>query len=149
MQTVSRLIEWLLGRNRPEPGRDPAEPLLAAGGYGNLYEANLAGAVLRGADLESVVLSGAALSGADLRGAKLVRTRLVNADLAGADLTGACLREANLTGADLRGAVLADADLTRALLAGARYDGRTRWPACFDPAEQGARRVDPDPQAGG
>ena len=85
--------------------------------------ANLAGAILRGADLENADLVGAILREADLRGANLRRAILRGADLAEADLRGADLREANLRRANLRGAILRYADLAETNLAEANLRG--------------------------
>jgi hypothetical protein len=73
------------------------------------------------------------LQGADLHGALLP-----GAFLDGAHLQGAILAGAQLPGAQLHGANLTDADLTDANLQDARYDGRTQWPAAFDPQQHGA-----------
>jgi uncharacterized protein YjbI with pentapeptide repeats len=73
-------------------------------------------------------LAGASLRGANLDGVNLTRANLTGADLNEADLTGACLiradlNEANLTGADLTGANLTEARLIGANLAGANLTG--------------------------
>ena len=59
------------------------------------------------------------LSGANLRGANLYEANLINAELTGANLYEANLFEADLSGANLRGANLCEADLTNAELTGA------------------------------
>jgi len=69
----------------------------------------LAGADLRGADLDSVSLVRANLRGANLEGANLM-----SAKLNGADLTGANLKGAKLNYADLNDVNFQDADLTDA-----------------------------------
>jgi len=84
----------------------------------NLFEADLTGTNLTGADLFR----------ADMRLAGLSRTNLTGADLSGADLFRADMRWANLTRADLSGADLFRADmrwanLTRADLSGANLSG--------------------------
>ena len=72
----------------------------------DLREADLRGANLVRADLETADLSEADLRGADLRGANLRDACLRDVNLRGADLCGADLRGANLGSADLRGALL-------------------------------------------
>src|SRR5579863_2321635 len=66
---------------------------------------------LRGADLQSADLQSANLRGADLQRADLRSANLWGADLRGADLQRADLRGANLWGADLQRANLQGADL--------------------------------------
>jgi len=102
-----------------------------------LMGVDLAGRILRRADLREADLSDARLAGTDLFGASLFRARLDGADLSGAeleiadlshaslfvaDLGGANLRGADLRNADLTDANLANSDLTGARLAGARLD---------------------------
>jgi len=119
----------------------------------NLVEANLRGADLQDALLENamlimadlnsallyravmtkVILAGSILDKAQLQGASLVKASLVNASLVYANLKGTDLTDAILQGADLT-----DATLEGAILNGAHYDGRTRWPAGFDPVSAGA-----------
>lgn len=102
----------------------------------DLHDAELAGAVLKEANLSKVDLSGAdlrstALNSADLRSANLSKANLSGASLRGANLRGADLRnaslfranlihadlsEANLSGADLREAVLHSTNLRDAIL---------------------------------
>jgi len=77
-----------------------------------LYEADLSGVYLKGADLIDANLMRVNLSGANLSGAILI-----GADLNGANLSGVNLSKANLSGAylneaDLRGADLSGADLS-------------------------------------
>ena len=81
----------------------------------DFYHANLAKALLFGADL-----SGADLSGADLRGAELIAD-LSGANLSGANLSEANLIHANLSEADLRGADLRKVNLCRANCIGANF----------------------------
>ena len=98
-----------------------------------LMGVDLAGRILRRADLREADLSDARLAGTDLFGASLFRARLDGADLSGAeleiaDLSHASLFVADLGGANLRGADLRNADLTDANLAnsdltGARLEG--------------------------
>lgn len=80
------------------------------------------------------------LAGCDLSGADLSRT-----SLAAADLRGANLRDTKLRGANLTGALLQNAQLE-----GAEYDEFTVWPAGFDPAARGAKKIvvekEPEPQ---
>ncbi len=66
-----------------------------------IFDANLEGSELVGADLSRSDLTHCNLRGADLTKAKLVNSRLWNADL-----TGANLNEADLTGSDLSNACL-------------------------------------------
>lgn len=86
---------------------------------GDLTRADLSGANLHEARLMGVNFSRATmtrtiLSGADMEEARLVRTRLGGGDLSGAQLTFADLRDAYLEEADLRGADLRNANLSRA-----------------------------------
>lgn len=115
----------------------------------DLQGAIFAGANLEGADLFSATLDGASLQGANLQGAIMAWTSLQAASLLRANLTGASLREANLTGANLQGSMLEGATLKGATLQGARYNSQeitgsagtvppTRWPAGFNPRQQGA-----------
>jgi len=85
----------------------------------DLQSADLQSANLRGADLQRADLRSANLWGADLRGADLQRADLRSANLWGADLQRADLRSANLRGANLRGANLQGANLQGANLQGA------------------------------
>lgn len=106
----------------------------------DLYEVDLSGAVLQGANLYQVYLSplnltganfdDAHLEGAYLNGSVLIQARLEYADLScrsqkvctelsGAYLMRADLTHANLTDANLMGAELDGANLNRATLAGA------------------------------
>jgi len=95
-----------------------------------LRDADLRGAILRGAYLGGAILRDADLRGAILRGAYLGGAILRDADLRGADLRGAYLRGANLRGAILRDADLGGAILRDADLGGANLDGEklTRAP---------------------
>jgi hypothetical protein len=95
---------------------------------------------LTGVNLRGAALSGADLQHASMRGANLQRVDLHLADLGGADLRESDLRAGNLRGADLRGADLRDTQLRGADLSHCLYDGRTRWPAGFDPATEHALR---------
>jgi len=79
-----------------------------------------AGADLRGADLSSAYLNSADLTGADLRCANLRGADLNRADLSGANLRGANLTDADLDSADLRGANLTCANLNSAYLNSAK-----------------------------
>ena len=103
----------------------------------NKYEikpdAQLRGAILRGADLTRADLKGANLQEAKLKGAKLqyadlkdanlTKANLIDADLVGAQLNPAKLQGANLWDAKLRKAKLYNADLSGAKLWGADLRG--------------------------
>jgi uncharacterized protein YjbI with pentapeptide repeats len=91
--------------------RVDADTLRGPPGFRLLRDRNLAGADLRGFDFHQMDLSGTDLRAADLSEADLTDTNLVTADLTGAEL------------------------------AGALYNQHTRWPAGFDPEEQGAQRA--------
>jgi uncharacterized protein YjbI with pentapeptide repeats len=82
-----------------------------------LRDANLSGAMLVSADLR-----GAVLRNADLRSANLGYANLQDAVLVGADLSGANLDRAVLTGADLSGANLSGANLTSATVTDEQLD---------------------------
>ncbi|EDX4244303.1 pentapeptide repeat-containing protein [Salmonella enterica subsp. enterica serovar Daytona] len=77
----------------------------------NLFDANLCGADLRGANLRDANLFDANLCGADLFDADLFDADLFDANLCGANLRDANLCGANLCDADLRDANLCGADL--------------------------------------
>jgi uncharacterized protein YjbI with pentapeptide repeats len=85
-----------------------------------LWKANLEGAQLREASLDSAKLWKANLSAANLESAVLTKANLQEAHLRGTNLEGADLWEANLEGADFRGANLIKANLERAHLPGAK-----------------------------
>ena len=93
-----------------------------------LYWANLHGADLSGCNFEAADLRGADLEDAILVGANLRNAKLGCDNLGGAThLKGADLTQAQLHGADLRGAM---------------YDGRTTFPAGFDPQVAGCLDAD-------
>ena len=72
----------------------------------DLSNANMAGAVLAGADFNRSLMTFCNLRGADLRGTNFIRVKLGGADLTGADVTGADFSEADLEGTvfrDVRG----------------------------------------------
>lgn len=115
----------------------------------NLFQADLAGAELKGrsfararlrqSNLTLAVLNGSNLSGADLRDVDAFGAVLSSANLAGADLTnsswvgasfgGANFRGAKLSGANISGAELDRvAGLTQAQLNAACGDGATVLP---------------------
>ena len=109
----------------------------------DLWEANLAGAALIGAQLQGANLSSAYLERAYLSSANLERARLVQANLQGANLgdahlqgalllhaqlQGAFLGSANLEGAYLREANVANAQLSYANLSNAIYAPASRPP---------------------
>lgn len=88
-----------------------------------LYEADLSGINLKGANLNRACLIGAKLkeanlSGADLHSAYLSKAYLQGADLSGADLSETSLTEAILTAANLSSAYLAGTNLSAAHLTG-------------------------------
>jgi hypothetical protein len=89
----------------------------------SLLEADLSGANLNGAHLTKTDLRGASLRGASLRGASLLEADLRWADLRGAPLRGASFLEADLRWADLRGAPLNKANLLEANLKAANLRG--------------------------
>ena len=115
---------------------------------GDLSRAEVVGADLRGANLESADLSGILTRPripADLQIdiSAAPEVRFGNAILAFADLSAADLRDVEFTHADLRyvkmartdcrhadftGANLFEADLNGADLRGARYNRKTTWP---------------------
>jgi uncharacterized protein YjbI with pentapeptide repeats len=105
------------------------------------------GAVVRDADLDGWEMLGVNLSGGSLRNVTLRRAELRGLDLSqclvqDCDFNGADLSLSRMAGASLRGCRFVSADLTGAGLTGATYDAVTRWPAGFDPAAHGARRVE-------
>ncbi len=118
----------------------------------DLMGANLRNADLQGADLTKAYLKVARMSGAGFQGANLNQANARHADLSWTDLRGASLRsaqlrDADLSHSDLRGADLSGADLSLCRLSGAqlesvRYNGRTRWPAGFDPRPSGGVLVE-------
>jgi uncharacterized protein YjbI with pentapeptide repeats len=69
----------------------------------DLSNANLAGAVLAGADFNRSLMTYCNLQGSDLRGASFFSVKLSGADFSGADITGADFTEADLSGAIFRG----------------------------------------------
>jgi Uncharacterized low-complexity proteins len=88
-------------------------------GKKNFSRADLSGAEIFDANLESTEFVGADLSNCDLthcnlRGADLTKAKLANSRLWNTDLTGANLTEADLTGADLSGACLHNTKLWHA-----------------------------------
>jgi hypothetical protein len=113
-----------------------------------LIDFDLAATNLCGIDTDRLCLPRARLSGTQLRDATLLRADLREATLIAANLEGAVLVDARLNGVQLRGASLRGASvqgcdfnsakLDKTDLTGARYDGRTRWPAGFDPEAAGA-----------
>jgi len=108
----------------------------------SLHHCDLSGRDLSGRDLRHADLRGARLEGTLLTGADLRFANLRHADLRGAFLAGARLLEADLGGADVRGADLSGArNLAMALLRDATADATTTWPAGFDAAAAGVRRM--------
>jgi len=101
---------------------------------GYLRKANLAGALLSGADIGAdpgnqsmgvmrAQFGNADLTGADLSGANLFKADFSYATLAGANLSHANLGNADLVQADFSRADLSDADLTAADIGGAIFTG--------------------------
>jgi len=84
---------------------------------------DLAGTILRRANLRGADLYRADLYKADLSEATLLDVNLFDADLNGADLSRAFLVDVNLSGADLSGADLSGAILSGAKLGGAKLGG--------------------------
>ena len=78
---------------------------------------------------------------ANLQDANLQGAALSHANLRGADLGGALLQGAYLSLADLRSADLQGANLSHANLQNAMYNGRTQFPANFDPTAAGMKKV--------
>lgn len=119
---------WLLC----QPGSTPLERetafrhLVAAGNRewrsADLWQLNLAGVALAGADLQGATFLRTNLAGANLAGAVLRKSNLELADLTGADLSQANLREARLAQALLRGATLRRANLGAGSLAQAQAE---------------------------
>jgi uncharacterized protein YjbI with pentapeptide repeats len=97
-------------------------PFVEPAGSSNHGRANLCNADLRGALLKGANLIWAELSKADLRGAKLNGAKLLGAKLNGANLLGAELNEAFLIGAKLNVANLKWAELNKAHLSGAELN---------------------------
>jgi uncharacterized protein YjbI with pentapeptide repeats len=89
-----------------------------------LFQASLANANLRGANLIRADLTLANLSHADLRGANLSNAKLQSACLVDADMRGANLRGAVLFHADLTNANLTNANLNHAILVNANLTGQ-------------------------
>jgi hypothetical protein len=113
----------------------PEEDVAAAVDRLQLFDTDLRGAFLVGANLQSALLGGAHLQGASLRDADLRGAFLVYAQLSDVSLHGTDLR-----GADLRCAQLEEArHLEHAHLRGAVADTKTRWPAGFDAAAAGVQ----------
>jgi len=92
-----------------------------------LIQVNLSGANLRMTDLREVILYQADLRGAALSGANMEKADLIAADLTGAELVKTTLKGGLLLGTDLSeallmGANLEDANLTLAKLIGSRLE---------------------------
>jgi len=109
----------------------------------NLWEAQLTGVSLNGANLQgaalgnafleraylsNVNLSGADLMGADMRESDLVRTNLTNAQMRFANLTGAYLGAADLRGTNLQDCNLLNAHLTDMYFGNAQFNEETVLP---------------------
>ena len=100
-----------------------------------LFDTDLRGAFLVGANLQAALLGGAHLQGASLRDADLRGSFLIYAQLSDVTLHGTDLRGADLRCAQLEGA----RHLDHADLRGAVADSKMRWPAGFDAAEAGVQ----------
>jgi uncharacterized protein YjbI with pentapeptide repeats len=98
-----------------------------------LFDTDLRGAFLVGANLQFALLGGAHLQGASLRDADLRGAYLVYAQFSDVSLHGTDLRQADLRCAQLEGA----RHLKHADLRGAIVDTKTRWPAGFDAGAAG------------
>ena len=130
-----------LGANLAGAVLDGADLTAVFCGLTDFTGAWLRGAKLAGADLRNTYLTDAHLDGADLTHARLGGANLGGTDLTGADLTGADLNNAYLVQADLTDACLIDADLTSAHLAEADLTGTDFTGAVFDRAH--LTRVEP------
>ncbi|WP_165873540.1 pentapeptide repeat-containing protein [Parasulfuritortus cantonensis] len=123
-------IQTSLATKVRDCAQPPGEGVAWAGCVKN--DSQLAGAVLRNANLAKVGLERADLSGADLSYANMNGADLRGANLRNAVLRGASLRQADLTGADISGADLDFAVLTDARLEGVRMDAtslqQSTWP---------------------
>jgi uncharacterized protein YjbI with pentapeptide repeats len=119
---------WLLGQEGGKRANLNGASLKGANlESANLRDANLNGAYLESANLRDANLNGANLEsanldGADLKGANLVGANLAGANLAGAYLAGAYLVSANLDSANLKCAYLVDANLKCADLNGVHLE---------------------------
>ena len=110
---------------------------------GALYNGNLNGVSLGGANLSNVSLDGASLVGVDFGDADLSGASLLHAKLMQADLTGCDLRDANMCWADLTATHVTERQLrTLAMLwsstlpDGSRYDGHLDLPGDRDFARE-------------
>jgi len=113
----------------------PEEDIAAVVDRLQLFDTDLRGGFLVGANLQFALLGGAHLQGAslrdtDLRGAFLVYAQFSDVSLHGTDMRGADLRCAQFEGAR---------HLDHADLRGAVADSKTRWPAGFDAAAAGVQ----------
>ncbi|MDX1776968.1 MAG: toll/interleukin-1 receptor domain-containing protein, partial [Desulfobulbales bacterium] len=86
-----------------------------------IQKANMAMAVLEGADLSKAVLTWTTLGRANLRSARFVDANLNAANLSGSDLTGADLKKASLIGANLTRANLEGVDLSGCIVGGTLF----------------------------
>jgi hypothetical protein len=85
-----------------------------------LYEANLTGIALSGAELDEADLSRAQLPLANLAEARLLKTRLTGADMNQVNLSRATLKGADLSRADLTGARFIEAEMVQTNFGGAK-----------------------------
>lgn len=86
-------------------------------------EANLVGAKISNARLDTAQLVSAKLAGVDFRYSSINMGNLHNADLSHASLVGATLRNADLSGSQLIHADLSYANLSGADISGANFEG--------------------------
>jgi hypothetical protein len=109
------------------------EDMAAAVDRLQLFDTDLRGAFLAGANLQFALLGGAHLQGASPRDADLRGAYLVYAQFSDVSLHGTDLRQTDLRCAQLEGA----RHLQHADLRGAIVDTKTRWPAGFDAGAAG------------
>ncbi len=124
--SVPKALRAFMRRGSKLPPRSPLKDYDWQG-------ARLDGAWWQDIDARGVDFFGAHLNGAGMRRAHLAGGVFKGAKLRNSVLVEADLQEADLRGADLCGANLEGAILENAKLEGAMFDGRTKFPAGFDP----------------